>query len=203
MTEKNNGTSNKQQNGLVRKSTCVILIFFAFLVGAFAGNTITMLMLADKQQPQQASMPPVMPEARKDPMQTKLEAATVSRPNDSVAWAKLGHYYFDHDMPAKAVPAYEKSLALAPEVEDIWSDLGVMYRRTGQYEKAVQAFDRALQINPEHITARFNKGIVLLHDLHRKEDALNVWETILKQNPDATTPGGQPLRNFIQEVRSM
>lgn len=185
----------------VRKSTCVVLVIFALMAGAFVGNTVTMLTMTASGGGQSAAKPETVGQ-NIDAEQAKLEAATISDPDNPLAWARLGHYYFDHDMPGRAVPAYEKSLELDPEDADIWSDLGVMYRRTGAYEKAVAAFDRATVINPEHRTARFNKGIVLMHDLNDTEGALASWRALIKVAPNAKTPNGRPVADLIREVES-
>lgn len=187
----------------VRRSTCAVLVFAALMVGMFAGNAVTLIMQANRHQQSAppTSAPADMPQTRPDPTQARLESTAAAHPDDPGAWARLGHYYFDNNMPAKAVGTYEKALALDPGNANLWSDLGVMYRRTGQFAKAVQSFEKATALDPAHMTARFNKGIVLLHDLNRKQEALAVWEGILKQNPKATTPGGQPLSDLVREVR--
>jgi len=122
-------------------------------------------------------------------------------PEDSAVWIQLGHHYFDANQPDKAIEAYEKALALEPEKTDVWTDLGVMYRRSGNPEKAIEAFDRAMHLDPVHEISRFNKGIVLFHDLKDQEGALQAWEELLSLNPDAKTPGGQTVRELVNQIK--
>ena len=122
-------------------------------------------------------------------------------PDDADLWATLGHHYFDAGKPAKAVEAYEKSLALNSKNADVWTDLGVMYRRSGQPEKAVEAFDRAMSASPDHEVSRFNKGIVLLHDLKDTRGAIAVWEELVGINPLAMAPNGQSVEELIAHFR--
>ena len=76
-----------------------------------------------------------------------------------------------------------------------------MYRRAGQPKEAIEAFEKAARIDPKHEIARFNKGIVLLHDLNDREGALKTWEQLVDINPAAMTPGGKPLAEMIKALR--
>ncbi|MBU1611913.1 MAG: tetratricopeptide repeat protein [Proteobacteria bacterium] len=120
---------------------------------------------------------------------------------NAIGWTRLGNAYFDADMPALSIEAYKKSLAIDAGNADVWTDLGVMYRRNNEPERAVEIFNRALVANPGHETARFNKGIVLLHDLKDVAGAVATWEELVRLNPGATTPTGQPVRQLIEDVR--
>ena len=132
-----------------------------------------------------------------------LELRTSLNADDASAWAQLGNVYFDADQFKESIKAYNKSLALAPGNPDILTDLGVMYRRNNQPKKAIEAFDKAISANPRHETARFNKGIVLMHDLNDREGAIKAWEDLVEVNPNALTPGGaQPLKEMIDRFKS-
>ena len=76
-----------------------------------------------------------------------------------------------------------------------------MYRRSGSPEKAVDAFDRAMNIDPNHEISRFNKGIVLFHDLKDEKGALAAWESLLAINPKAKSPGGQTVRELVDHIK--
>jgi len=75
-----------------------------------------------------------------------------------------------------------------------------MYRRNGQPQKAVELFDRAITIAPNLEQPRFNKGVVLLNDMKDREGAIKAWEELLKINPNALAPGGQPLTELIKTI---
>ena len=121
-------------------------------------------------------------------------------PTNADAWKQLGNVYFDTGNSAKAIRAYEKSLELSPGNPNVLTDLGVMYRRNGQPGKALEAFNEAIAIAPSHEQSRFNKGIVLLNDMNDREGAIKAWEDLLKVNPSATAPNGQPLSEAIKSL---
>lgn len=123
-------------------------------------------------------------------------------PQDKDAWIQLGHQYFDLEQFDDAIDAYAKALAIDPENAHVWTDLGVMYRRSDKPEKAVEAFDRAIQIDPKQEISRFNKGIVLFHDLRDEKGALAAWESLLAINPEAKSPGGQTVKQLVDHIKN-
>lgn len=187
----------------IKKSSCYLLVFVALLGGAFMGNAITMIYMGNNPQGvQQVSSVPqqqAAPTASADTL-AQLEAATASNPTNADAWIKLGNYCFDHNLPGKAVMAYERAVELKPMKVGVWSDLGVMYRRTKQFAKAVDAFRHAADLDKTHVIARFNMGIVYLHDLGNREGALKAWKEVLSIDPNAKTPGGQPVADLVAEL---
>lgn len=131
----------------------------------------------------------------------RLELEVQKNPENIEAWTNLGHLYFDSDQADKAITAYNKSLALAPNNADVLTDLGVMYRRAGDFQQAIASFDRAIQANAKHETARFNKGIVLLYDLKDQPGAIAAWQELAGLNPMATAPNGQLVSELLKEIQ--
>ena len=81
----------------------------------------------------------------------------------------------------------KKHLELNPNNADVWTDMGVMYRRKGRPDGALRAFNKAIEINPHHQQSRFNKGIVLMHDLKNPEAGVRAWQELVSIYPDAKT----------------
>ncbi|MCF8067816.1 MAG: tetratricopeptide repeat protein [Desulfobacterales bacterium] len=130
-----------------------------------------------------------------------LEAVTEKSPENADSWINLGNACFDSGLYTKAIDAYNKALALSPGNADVLTDLGVMYRRSGQPEKAVESFGKAIEINPKHEIARFNQGIVYIHDLKDQNAAIKAWEGLLKINPLAMAPNGQSVDELIKHYK--
>jgi cytochrome c-type biogenesis protein CcmH/NrfG len=131
----------------------------------------------------------------------QLEREVQKNPENVGAWTNLGHLYFDSNQPDKAITAYNKSLALDPNNADVLTDLGVMYRQVGDPQKALASFDRAVQANPKHEPSRFNKGIVLLHDLKDQPGAIAAWQDLVALNPMAKAPNGQLVSEILAEIQ--
>ncbi|WP_051202671.1 tetratricopeptide repeat protein [Desulfovibrio aminophilus] len=180
----------------------------ALLVGFYAGTVFVDAYRADKAgsaPTAQTQTPAARAEDESHEAErariTILERQVAAKPDDLAAWIELGNLAFDTHQPNKAAPAYEAALKLDPRNPDVWTDLGIMYRDLGRFRDAVTAFDKAVALDPGHDNARFNKGVVLLHDLKDRDGALEAWEGLVRVNPLAQTPDGRPLVDVIAETR--
>ncbi len=127
----------------------------------------------------------------------RLTKETAQNPGNAAAWTQLGNLYFDTNVPDKAIWAYQKSLEIDPANPNVWTDLGVMYRRSNQPQEALKAFDEAIRLDPKHEPARFNKGIVQLHDLNDPAAGIKTWEDLLAVNPLAMAPNGKSVDELV------
>lgn len=197
--------SNKN-NDYVKKDTMLIVGIVAFAIGFFGGVVLTVYKTRTGERVQTAAPAPQAQTVQDNRTELaakifELERKTAQSPDDVEAWVQLGNLYFDTDNYAKAISAYERSLEMDPKNPNVLTDLGVMYRRSGQPVEAVKAFDRAIQADPRHETSRFNKGVVLMHDLKDVEGAVKAWEGLVELNPLAVSSTGQPIDQLIQQVK--
>ena len=198
---------NETPEGYVKKTTAVWIAGIALAAGFLTGVVFSAYK-SPKGLPIQSSMPVSQPAAKRDvAVETaaqilELEQQTVQNPKNAAIWIQLGNLYFDTDNFDKAIDAYQKSIALKPDNPNVWTDLGIMYRRSGQPGEAVKAFDQAIKINPRHQNARFNKGIVLMHEMNDIPGAVAAWEGLIAVNPNAKTPGGQPVADIIKRFKA-
>ena len=126
-----------------------------------------------------------------------LTKETAQNPKNTTAWIELGNLYFDTNQFDKSIWAYKKALEIDPKNPNVWTDMGVMYRRSNQPQEAIKAFDEAIKVDPKHEIARFNKGIVLLHDLNDPESGIQVWEDLVNINPLAMAPNGKSVDELV------
>jgi uncharacterized protein HemY len=219
--------------GFVRRSTLVVAVIAALLVGGYAGG-MSVLLFQGSQRPHEdggpGGMPPGMPGGMPggppagmpggmpggvpggmpggmggQPDLTKhileIEQELAVKPGQKDLWVELGNLYYDADQPAKSIAAYEKAEALGAKSPDMITDMGVMYRRLNQPQKAMEQFDRAIALDPGHEVARYNKGVVALHDLNDPAAAVRTWEELLKLKPGAKTPDGRPLSGLLEDMK--
>jgi cytochrome c-type biogenesis protein CcmH/NrfG len=202
MRKKENSDSNT-----VKKETMWMVASFALVLGFLAGVVFGVYKSGSGKPFQKSTFSqPVEKEkgvsAEKTAQIFELEKKTKENPSDVAAWTNLGNLYFDTGNYQKAITAYNKSLALNPSNADVMTDLGIMYHRTGQPQKAIEAFDKAAKIDPRHETSLYNKGIVLMHDLNDMDGAVKAWEELLKRNPAATSPTGQPIKDLVKKLKT-
>ncbi len=196
----------KPDSKTVKTETMWIVASIALVVG-FIGGVVFGVNKTGSDKPIQKSM--ISQPAQKDQDVSvenaaqifQLEKMTKENPDDVAAWTSLGNLYFDTGNHQKAITAYTRSLELNPNNANVMTDLGVMYRRSGQPNKAIESFDKAAKIDPKHETALFNKGIVLMHDLNDIDGAIQAWQELVKRNPAATSPTGQPVKDLVERMK--
>lgn len=211
-TKKDQPTVSRAEGKTVKMETTVIIALVALVVGFFAGEIINLSKPGRSpvavQTPLPAQPPSQMPSQMPSltPQQgqriLELEKEVAGNPANAEAWAELGHLYFDSNDPKQAIRAYQKSLDLNPYDADVWTDLGVMYRRTKKPFEAMAAFNKAADIDPRHEQSRFNKGIVLMHDLEDRDGAIKAWEELLGVNPSAQTSNGQSIKQLVESLKN-
>jgi len=196
----------KIEGNTVKKETMLIVAFVAMIIG-FLGGTFFGVYKSTSSVPMQTptsaqSMAQDKESiAEQDTKVRSLELETSMNPGNFGAWTQLGNLYFDSDQFEKAITAYNKSLELNPKNADVMTDLGVMYRRNSQPKEAIKAFDKAAEIDPAHETSRFNKGVVLMHDLNDLEGTIRAWEGLVQVNPFALSPTGQPVKDLVEKLK--
>jgi tetratricopeptide (TPR) repeat protein len=198
-----------EKSNLIKKESLIYAIFIGFVVGFITGAIFAVYKLAastppcppKQQQTQQATSNSEQLSSQTGEAIANFEAKVKAKPDNVAAWTQLGHLYYDSNQTEKAIKAYIRSLELNPDNADVWTDLGVMYRRNKQPEKAIESFEKAFSVKPKHEPSRLNKGIVLLYDFNKPEEAITIWEEILAINPDAKLNNGMPLTEAIKEIR--
>jgi len=202
--------SNQANTNHVTAQTLIWAVVMSLTIGFIGGAVFTSFRLTSQNAvsknntPSMDSKSPAQNEeaARIASQVFKLEQLLKENPDDANSWKALGHLFFDSDQPENAIQAYTKYLSFDPDNVGVITDLGTMYRRNKQPEKAVEAYDRAIAIDPKFENARFNKGVVLLHDLENVEAGIKAWEELLVLNPLAMAPNGESLDAIVQRMKN-
>lgn len=201
---------SKATKGYIKTENLFLSVLIALAVGFVGGVVFSIYRSPSISPPPGVNTGDMPPQARQQPAGPMpltpekraeiegLKAMAAKAPDNAEAWIQLGHIYFDTGQSAEAIKAYEKAIALAPNNANVLTDLGVMYRRSKQPEKAIKSFDRAAQVDAQHEIARFNKGIVLLHDLNDIPGAMAAWQELVTINPNAMAPNGQQVKELIK-----
>ena len=185
---------------MVKKSTLYGVAAVCLAIGFFTGVIFSIYKTSDRPLPT-ASAPPATPSVDRTKELEALTRETAVNPENVTAWVNLGNLYFDSNQYDKAIWAYRKALDLEPQNPNVWTDMGVMYRRNGNPQAAVDAFNEAIRIDPKHEVSRYNKGIVLMHDLNDPAGAVETWENLLEVNPLAMAPGGRSVDELVSAYK--
>jgi cytochrome c-type biogenesis protein CcmH/NrfG len=196
-----------EKNNLVKKESLFYALLMGLVIGFIGGAVFASYKLGPEtihDHPEDAAA--AAPAKAQLDSQAKeaisnLEAEVTANPDSVEAWTRLGHLYYDTEQVENAIKAYTKSLELQPGNADVWTDQGVMYRRNKQPQKAIESFERAYAMQPDHVPSRLNKGIVLLYDLNKPEEAIAIWEELLAINPQVKMNNDLTLQDAIKKIK--
>ena len=184
----------------VKRQTLTTAVVIALMIG-FAGGFVFGVYKSVSDLPG-GTPGATNPDGGRAAMLARLEERVRANPRDVEAWIQIGHINFDNQQHKAAIEAYEKALAIDPNNAPVLTDLGIMYRRNGNPREAVRRFEQAIAIDPKLENPRFNKGIVLWHDLKEREGAIQAWEELLKINPLAMAPNGKSVDQLVTEFKA-
>lgn len=202
------GKNNENDiTGMVHKQTLYIAILVSVTLGFMAGALYASFKLAGQTPGVQQTADSQEPESQEASAQMgaqilKLEQFIKENPENVDAWTQLGNLFFDSNRFSDAIEAYGKSLSLKPGDPNVLTDLGVMYRRNKNPKKAIETFDLAIAVDPAFETARFNKGVVLMHDMDDLAGGIKAWEELVQVNPSATAPNGEPVAALVERMKA-
>lgn len=159
----------------------------------------------DELEAPESDSPPDVPEERQITEESRqLIAGAIQKtegdPKDLEAWRELGNAYFDADMPAQAIAAYSRALAIKPDDTNILNDQGAMFRQTGDFTRALANFEKARQVDPYNLESIYNSGYVLAFDLNQMNKAIVMWRSYLAL--DRTSETSRQVQSFIERYGS-
>ena len=116
------------------------------------------------------------------PATLAFETAAQGNPNASTLY-RLGTLFVKGGQEAKARAAFERALAIQPDLAEANNDLGALLARGGDLPAAIERFRAALSATPDYPDALNNLGYALLQT-GRQQEARAVYEQALKLQPD-------------------
>jgi Tfp pilus assembly protein PilF/peroxiredoxin len=111
-----------------------------------------------------------------------FEQAAQGSPSASILY-RLGSLLVKTGQAAKARAAYERALALQPDLSEASNDLGTLLAESGDLPAAIDRFRAALEATPDYPDALNNLGYALLLT-GRPQEARDRYERALKLQPD-------------------
>jgi tetratricopeptide (TPR) repeat protein len=149
----------------------------------------------------ESETPPEAPVERQisEELQQEITAAiqrTELDPGNLEAWRALGNAYFDADLNAQAIAAYNRALAIKPDDTNILNDQGAMYRQRGDFVNALTNFEKARQVDSSNLESLYNSGYVLAFDLNQIDKAIVLWRRYLAL--DSTSETSRQVQSFIE-----
>jgi cytochrome c-type biogenesis protein CcmH/NrfG len=128
-----------------------------------------------------------------------LIEALKSNPNDFDKLVQVGNMYYDANVYPEAITYYTRAVKISPD-PNVLTDLGTAYFYTGDSSTALSKFNEALKQDPKLANALFNTGIVKWQGLKDPKGAIEVWEKLLKENPNYE--GKDKVKELIERAKA-
>lgn len=198
--------STEKTRGTMLISTALILCCAAFGAGFLCGD-----LAAEYRRPSVAAAPALAPQAAAPHSEAdhaadsakhiaELRARAMKEPDNVELWTHLGNLCYDSGDHDGAIAAYRRSLELAPGNADVMTDMGSMYRMKGQPLEALKVYEQAIALKPGHSNAVFNKGVTLMLDMERPEEAVAFWKSVTEAHPALALGNGVQLKAVMHEI---
>ena len=101
---------------------------------------------------------------------------------------------------SEAIVAYQKLLAINPDLPDSWYNLGRLLKQDRQFDAALDAYDRALALNVAGAEeVHLNRAVIYSDHLRRPDDAERELRGVLDKSP-AYVPALLNLGNLREDL---
>lgn len=103
------------------------------------------------------------------------------------AWYYLGNNFYLSNKYKEAIEAYEKAIAIDPNIPNIkdvfWVPKGRAHDQLGETKKAIEAYENAIRINLSDTNAWWGKGGDL-YNLEKYNEAATAFREVTRISPD-------------------
>lgn len=170
-------------------------------VAVLLGGTVLAVIVAslarDAEPQTQAA---ATPNATADDPLAFFEQRVKDHPDDLAARLDLAHRYLDAGQTEKALSEYAVALDMDPDDAEALAHVGQIFYQAERFDDALKYVDHALRTDPRYPEGLFTRGVILLHGLHRPEDAITAFEQYLEAAPFGVER--QTARDLIDEARA-
>jgi cytochrome c-type biogenesis protein CcmH/NrfG len=199
-TEKSTNTWTSTQAYAVAAFCLVLGVLLGYLFRGSASPAANMVQapVANNaaEMPNQAQPTPEERKAALDQALAPLLVNLQSSPNDFDTLVHIANVYYDGAQYTDAIKYYQLAIKDHPENADVLTDLGTAIWYTGDADAAIAQYQKALTIRPNNPGTLFNLGIVRWQGKRDPKGAVEVWQQLLKTNPD------YPHRQQVEEIIS-
>jgi len=136
-------------------------------------------------------------------MVARLEKRLAEQPDDATGWARLGRSYNVMQQPDKAMNAYARAYALAPDNLEVVSEYAWLLFNSNPGETTGQVselYQRLYKLEPNHPDALWFLGFAA-YQQGKFQQTLSYWERLLKLMPPQD-PSREHLKQAIASARS-
>jgi tetratricopeptide (TPR) repeat protein len=169
-------------------------------VAVLIGGTVLAVVVASLARTAEPQAEAAAPNASAQDPLAFFEQRVKDHPDDLAARLDLAHRYLYAGMTEKALSEYAVALDMDPDDAEALAHVAQIFFQAERYDDALTYVDHALRTDPRYPEALFTRGVILLHGLHRPEEAIAAFETYLDAAPFGVER--QTARDLIDEARA-
>lgn len=79
---------------------------------------------------------------------------------DANAWVDYGRALVEKGLAAEGVVAYDRAIAMQPDLVRAWNNRGIAHRYLGNYRLSLRDYTRALELDPDFLPTLVNRPIL-------------------------------------------
>jgi tetratricopeptide (TPR) repeat protein len=152
-------------------------------VAVLIGATVIAVVVATLARDTTPSGAATAPAASTDDPLAFFEQRVEEQPEDLAARLDLAHRYLDAGMLEESLAEYTVALELDPDDAEAHAHVGIILYLSERPREALDAVDRALGTDPSYPEALFFRGVILLGELDRPQEAIAAFERYLEAAP--------------------
>ncbi len=113
-----------------------------------------------------------------------FEKALAANPESFEIQYSMGRTLAELNRVDEAIPHLEKALAGNPGLMELHYNLANMLSSRGRFQEAVPHFESVIKAAPQYAKARFDLGNALYFIPGRRAEALAIWNSLMRAQPD-------------------
>ena len=145
--------------------------------------------LDDMKRMADKKVEPLLAQLKNDPKNTKL-------------LVDIGNAYKSAHQFSQAADYYGRALEQNPKDVALRDEVGGAYFYSGDTDRAIATFEDGLKYKPNDASTLFNLGVMKLQKKGDSKGAIELWQRLLKTNPDLPADKRAQVQQMIAEAKA-
>jgi cytochrome c-type biogenesis protein CcmH/NrfG len=188
------------------------LAFGYFLRGSGSANAKAPVPLAQSPTPEmpvsaapaKAEQMPSLDDMKRmaDKKAEPLLAQLKNDPKNPKLLVQIGNTYKSAHQFGPAADYFGQALALDPKNVTLRDEVGAALYYSGNVDRAMATFEEGLKYSPNEASLLFDLGVMKLEKKGDPKGAIEVWQRLLKGNPDLSAEKRQQIQKMIADAKT-
>lgn len=139
-----------------------------------------------------------MADKKAEPLLAQLK----NDPKNSKLLVQIGNTYKSAHQFGQAADYFGQALALDPKNVTLRDEVGAALYYSGDVDRAMATFEEGLKYSPNEASMLFDLGVMKLEKKGDPKGAIEMWQRLLRGNPDLAPEKKQQIEKMIAQAKS-